>query len=252
MAVKNIHLCKRLKKQNCLTYLSFLTIESESKKISNRRLSNLSEVNNEKYFSKQFLNHTTMKFFLSVALAAIFMTGTVQAQQVSFGIKGGLNIYDIHNSNNINYDPVVGFHIGGLSHIHLTKHFALQPEVFYSTNGANYKSGGNDFRINLGYISVPVLVQYMFTNGLRVQAGPQVGFLVHAISKDNNIKENIREDINAVDFSLATGASYQVPNTGFGFDARFNLGLSDLNKNGTVKSTNRGVQLGVFYLFNKK
>jgi hypothetical protein len=50
---------------------------------------------------------------------------------------------------------------------------------------------------------------------------------------------------------MAAGASYLVPNTGFGFDARVNLGLTDINKDGNIKSTNRGFQLGVFYLFNK-
>lgn len=193
-----------------------------------------------------------MKFLLSAAMAVIIMTGAANAQKVSFGIKGGVNIYDIHNSNGIDYNPVVGLHAGVLSHIHLTKHFALQPEVVFSTNGANYRYTGNETRYNLGYINVPVLVQYMFNSGLRVQAGPQVGFLVHAVSKDNNFKENIREDLNAVDFGLATGASYQIPNTGFGFDARLNLGLTDINKNGTVRSTNRGLQLGVFYIFPKK
>ena len=193
-----------------------------------------------------------MKLLLSVALAAIIMTGTVQAQKVSFGIKGGLNIYDIHNTNNIDYTPVVGFHVGGLAHIHLTKHFALQPELVYSANGANYKYTNNDTRISLGYINMPVLLQYMFASGLRLQAGPQVSFLVHAVSRNNSIKENIIDDLNTVDFGLATGASYQVPNTGFGFDARFNLGLTDINKDGNIKSTNRGFQVGVFYLFHYK
>lgn len=192
-----------------------------------------------------------MKILLSLFLAAILMTGTANAQKVSFGIKGGVNIYNIHNSNTIDYNPVVGFHAGALAHIHLDKRFALQPEIFYSTSGANYKNGPFDTRYNLGYISVPVLLQYMFNNGLRLQAGPQLGFLVSAKSKTGDIKQDFKNDLNTVDFSLSTGASYLVPNTGFGFDARFNLGLSDINKEGTVRSYNRGLQLGVFYLFHK-
>jgi hypothetical protein len=92
----------------------------------------------------------------------------------------------------------------------------------------------------------------MFNNGFRLQAGPQLSFLTHAVVKDNSVKENISNDLNSVDFGLTTGASYQVPNTGLGFDARFNLGLTDINKNGTITSTNRGGQLGVFYLFKRK
>lgn len=193
-----------------------------------------------------------MKFLLSVLIATVFIAGSVNAQTVSFGVKGGLNVYNIHNASGPVYNPVVGLHAGVLSHIHLTKHFALQPEVVYSTSGGNYKYSNNDTRYNLGYINIPVLVQYMFDNGIRVQAGPQLGILVHAVSKDNTVKENIINDLNAVDFGFATGASYQVPKTGFGFDARYNLGLSDINKNGNIRSTNRGLQLGVFYLFNHK
>jgi len=192
-----------------------------------------------------------MKFLASIVLASLLMIGTATAQKVNFGIKGGLNVYNIHNSNGTNYDPVAGFHAGVLAHIHLSKRFALQPETFFSTNGANFKNGPFETKYNLGYIQVPVLLQYMILDGLRLQAGPQVGFLVSAKSKTGDLKEDFKNDVNSVDFGLATGASYLIPKTGFGFDARYNLGLSDINKNGSVKSTNRGFQLGVFYLFNK-
>lgn len=192
-----------------------------------------------------------MKFLLSVVIAATVLTGTANAQQAKFGIKGGLNVSDIRHSNGTNYEPVAGFHAGFLAHIHLTKRFALQPEAFYSTNGANYKSGPLDTRYNLGYIQVPVLLQYMFLNGIRVQAGPQLGFLVNAKSHSGDLKEDFKDDLKTVDFGLTTGASYLVPKTGFGFDARYNIGLSDINKDGNIKSSNRGFQLGVFYLFNK-
>jgi hypothetical protein len=193
-----------------------------------------------------------MKFLLSATLAVIILTATATAQRASFGIKGGLNLYNIHNSSGPVYDPVVGIHAGFLSHIHLTDHFALQPEAFFSINGAVYNNGNNSFRYHFGYVNIPVLLQYMFNNGFRLQAGPQLSFLTHAVVKDNSVKENISNDLNSVDFGLTTGASYQVPNTGLGFDARFNLGLTDINKNGTITSTNRGGQLGVFYLFKRK
>ncbi|MBK8496178.1 MAG: hypothetical protein IPL50_15075 [Chitinophagaceae bacterium] len=67
-----------------------------------------------------------MKFLLSAALVAFFMTGTVTAQEVSFGIKGGLNVYSIHNNDkSLDNRPVAGFHIGALSHIHLAEKFCI-------------------------------------------------------------------------------------------------------------------------------
>lgn len=82
----------------------------------------------------------------------------------------------------------------------------------------------------------------MFDNGFRLQAGPQLGFLV---SSDNN------DHWNPIDFALSVGASYVVPTTGFGIDLRYNHGISDINKSSDVKSTNRGIQIGLFYLLGR-
>lgn len=183
-----------------------------------------------------------MKFLIGL-ITAIMITGIASAQhgdapegRVSLGIKGGLNLYNVHNDNNVKYDQLTGYNFGLLGHIHLDKQFAIQPELVYSKQGA--KIGDNKY--DLDYINVPVLFQYMFDNGFRLQAGPQVGFLVSAENKD---------DLNPIDFALGFGASYVVPSTGFGIDARYNLGLSNINENSVVKSTNRGLQLGVFYIF---
>jgi hypothetical protein len=89
----------------------------------------------------------------------------------------------------------------------------------------------------------------MFDNGFRLQAGPQLGFLTSAKSKNNNNITDNKNDLNPIDFGVSIGASYVFPPTGFGIDARYNLGLSNINKNGTVNSTNRGIQLGIFYIF---
>lgn len=197
-----------------------------------------------------------MKFYVSVALAAILMTGTAGAQhrgqKVTFGIKGGLNLYNIHNNMGLAYDTRIGFHTGVIGHIHLVRQLALQPEIVYSVQGAKYKIDGAETTRQLGYINVPVLAQYMFDNGFRLQAGPQLGFLVNARSETNNASTDIKDNLNAVDLALSAGVGYVHPPTGFGVDARFNLGLGDMNENGNIRSTNRVFQVGVFYLFRRK
>ncbi len=197
-----------------------------------------------------------MKLHLSVALAAILIAGTVSAQSVNVGIKGGLNVYNINNDNGVsNYDTKPGFNLGVLGHIHLARQIALQPEVVFSTQGAKFKNQqGVDTKINLNYVNVPVLVQYMFDNGFRLQAGPQVGFLASAKRKTGSVEVNTKDNYKSIDFGLSAGVGYVHPPTGFGVDARYNLGLSDINDNNptNITSTNRGVQLGVFYLFNHK
>lgn len=188
-----------------------------------------------------------MKYLIGL-LTAILITGIAGAQHsdspkghVNIGIKGGVNVHNVYNDNNVKYDPRVGYHFGLLGHIHLSKELAVQPELVYSAQGAtNY---------NLDYINVPVLLQYMFDNGFRLQAGPQAGFLISAKSKNDNTTTDNKSDLKPIDIGLSIGASYIFPPTGVGVDARYNHGLSNINKSSTVNSTNRGFQVGVFYIF---
>jgi len=194
-----------------------------------------------------------MKFYLSMALALILGTLTTDAQHIhiNYGVKGGLNFYNIHNDKNSQYDTKVGFHLGVLGHIHLNKQIAIQPEIVYSAEGAKYTSGGVETKINLGYINIPVMLQYMFENGFRLEAGPQIGFLVSSKSETGGVSSDTNGNTRSVDFSLGMGAGY-IWSSGFGIDARYNLGLSNLNESSIVKSTNRGFQLGVFYQLGHK
>lgn len=193
-----------------------------------------------------------MKFYATTLLIAVLVTGAANAQHVNVGIKGGLNLYNINNDNNSEYDTKIGAHGGLIGHIHFTRQFALQPEIMYSAQGAKYTVAGVETKIKLGYINIPVMFQYMFNNGFRLQAGPQLGFLVNAKSENNITKTDIKDNMNTVDFAVALGIGYIHTPSGFGLDARYNLGLSNINKNGSVKSANRGFQLGVFYLFKHR
>ncbi len=183
-----------------------------------------------------------MKFLIGLFTAFLFTCvasgqhGNSPKGHVNLGIKGGITMYNIQNDDNAKYDQITGYNFGLLGHIHLNSQWAIQPELVYSNQGA--KNG--DINYKLDYINIPFLLQYMFDNGFRLQAGPQLGFLVNAENKDN---------LNPIDFGVGMGISYIVPSTGFGIDARYNHGLSNINKDDAVNSTNRGFQLGVFYIF---
>lgn len=192
-----------------------------------------------------------MKFYLIALATTLLVTTAVNAQDINIGVKGGLNVYNINNDNNSEYDSKLGFHAGLIGHIHLTRRFAVQPELVYSVQGAKYTNGGVESKLNLGYINIPVLLQYMFDNGFRLQAGPQLGFMLNAKTEVGNVKSDVKDNFKTVDFGLGFGAGY-VTTSGFGVDARYNLGLSNINENDAVKSTNRGFQLGVFYLLKHK
>ncbi|MCC5926948.1 MAG: hypothetical protein JJU41_10360 [Bacteroidetes bacterium] len=54
---------------------------------------------------------------------------------------------------------------------------------------------------------------------------------------------NIGTKIGLNSFTINSGSN-------FGIDLRYNLGLSDITKSSGSDATNRGLQIGVFYLFN--
>ena len=109
---------------------------------------------------------------------------------------------------------------------------------------------GIGLQINLNYINVPVLVQYMAGSGFRIETGPQAGFLVRAENKASGTGTEVGPNYKNIDFSWAFGAGYKFA-SGFGVDARYNLGLSDVSDVSTVETKNRAFQVGVFYQFKQ-
>ena len=187
-----------------------------------------------------------MKKLFSLLILTVYLNLVMVAQKgrAQFGIKGGVNVASLKVSDGNDYDARTGFHIGGLVHIHVDEHWAVQPELVFSTQGG--KSGNTN--LEFSYINIPVLLQYMTNSGFRVQTGPQLGFLVSAESEIGDVEVDIDDNLKSIDFSWAFGAGYLFA-SGFGIDARFNLGISDVNDNGPVEVRNRVFQFGLFYQF---
>jgi hypothetical protein len=193
-----------------------------------------------------------MKFYFILLVTVILSTGLASAQHVNFGIKGGLNAYTINSNGPAEYNVKPGFHVGILGHVHLANNFALQPELVYSRQGTRMMTGDSHSNYNLDYLNIPVLFQYMFDNGFRLQAGPQLGVLVNANRRHGDMNVNHKDDFRPLDLGATLGVSYVHPPTGFGVDARYNVGLNNINANAAYNSFNRGLQVGVFYLFKHK
>jgi hypothetical protein len=184
-----------------------------------------------------------------IFVATLFFMFNAKSQSAHFGIKGGMNASSLNFEGNSDMQTKIGFNAGILAHIHTGNEFwAFQPEAYYSSEGAKSKSNSN-VSTNLGYINVPVLVQYMFNNGFRLEAGPQVGFLISAKNKVNDNSTDIKDNLQSAVFSIPAGVGY-LTSTGLGFDARYNFGISNINKSTSGAKTRSNVfQFDIFYQF---
>lgn len=182
-------------------------------------------------------------------LCFVFITGNSisSAQHTSFGIKGGLNLASVDIDEIADFDSKTGLHVGGLAHIHISNHFAIQPELVLSCQGGEKP----DTRLKLTYINVPVVAQYMINDGFRLQTGPQLGFLINAEQKFGSIEVDQDKFYESIDLSWAVGAGYLF-SSGIGIDARYNIGLSDISEDESFNSKNRVFQVGLFYQFKNK
>ncbi len=185
-----------------------------------------------------------MKKLFGIVVSVLLFASIVAAQETHFGLKAGVNISSANVSPGSDFSSKAGLHIGGLAHIHLSRQFALQPEVVYSMQGGER----DDVKLKLNYINIPLLAQYMTASGFRLQTGPQLGLLVSGKTEDDDVERNIKDDLSSTDFSWTFGAGYLFP-SGLGVDARYNLGITDVWEGSSAKIKNSVFQFGLFYQF---
>ncbi|MEO7445828.1 MAG: porin family protein [Ferruginibacter sp.] len=190
-----------------------------------------------------------MKKMITALMATGIIMGSAFAQTMSVGVKAGANFANLKPEGSSPYSTKTDLHGGLLFHIHVTDKFAFQPEVVYSGQGAKSKVNSKD-KINLGYLNVPLLGQYMFSNGFRIETGPQAGILMSAKAKTSNVSTDIKDELNGFDLAWTAGLGYKSTG-GLGVDARYNFGLSNINKDDAAgKLKNNVIQVGLFYQFN--
>jgi opacity protein-like surface antigen len=204
------------------------------------------------------------KILLSAALAGISYFTHAQAgiDHIAYGVKGGLNLANVKGKDVEGTSTLLGFHGGVQANLPLAAGFSLQPELFYSSEGAKMKvqmpGDGDEIieataKTHLNYLNLPVLLQYQHASGAFAVTGPQIGYLLSAKVKMNGASEDVKESFNKINFGWTLGVGYVIPATSIGIDVRYNFGLAKLAKGvdgeAAGKAYSRTLQAGVFYRF---
>ncbi|MFC3157785.1 Outer membrane protein beta-barrel domain-containing protein [Chryseobacterium arachidis] len=220
-----------------------------------------------------------MKKILLLAAVAV-MGVSVSAQEFRFGPKAGYSFSNVKlkdNSNSETSDPVHTFYVGGLAEYKISDRFGLQGEVLYSPLGGKLNVAEVDPDDPTNFLNikakqtyhtllVPISAKYFITEGLSVSAGASFGVILSAKQKysadlglggvipgfelNSEDEMDIKDQMNTLNIAPFLGAEYMLEN-GLFFDARYNLGVSNLAKNTSdgEKMTNSFFQVGVGFKF---
>ena len=126
-----------------------------------------------------------MKKLFLIAMGALSVAYTTSAQdQLSFGLKVGMNYSNVYDSKGDDFeaDGKFGLATGAFLSIPIGKFVGLQPEVLFSQKG--FKGTGTIFGSSYtltrttNYIDVPLMVALKPTESLTLLAGPQFSYLM--------------------------------------------------------------------------
>jgi hypothetical protein len=184
------------------------------------------------------------KHVLTLILFCI-VAGHINAQSVTAGIKGGLNISDVSSMNG---DNRLSGHFGLFIHSRFNRNWAIQPELLYSGQGQQFVVINHEYTLALNYLQVPIMFQFYPAKQVFLEFGPQLGFLLSAKVKDDDNKTEVDESYKKVDAGLALGFGIQATPM-LGFYARYNAGLADITKNDNRDYFNRVGQIGMSIKF---
>ena len=181
--------------------------------------------------------------------------------QIDLGVKGGLNFPTLSGDSRQIYQNQTkfrtDFYVGGYANYKITDQISFQPELLYSKQGAGLKTNDNSkAKLITHNINIPLMGRYEIMDGLNVEFGPQLGFLVSAKEKYELGKENTKikatDNFKTFDFGLNFGAAYKITDE-LEINARFTKGLSNINDyypqtvNDNYKITNTYFSIGVAY-----
>jgi len=149
-------------------------------------------------------------FLLSMSIVLLFSINSINAQEYSFGVKGGLN-YSVGNDGSeiagslgqFSAESGVGYLFGGFGELTFNK-FLVRSEVFYSHVTSEFNFPDLALEYNISKINIPLLVGYNVYGPIDVYAGPSYQNITNFDFQ--NVEDKI--EINQKEFNAHFGIKF--------------------------------------------
>ncbi|GAA4412094.1 hypothetical protein GCM10023187_38680 [Nibrella viscosa] len=140
----------------------------------------------------------------------------------------------------------IDFQFGAIYQLRLNR-FVLQPEVLYAVKGGTFQvtrigsTTRETIRNNYNYMSVPLLVGWIPTPGIILQAGPEFSYALNTPDTNGPGSRN--------DLGIVVGAHYDFLDMleKFSLQVRYIHGLNDVSGNPLATYRNRALQVAIVY-----
>jgi opacity protein-like surface antigen len=181
-------------------------------------------------------------FLISISIIFFTYCAVVSAQKNQIGFIAGINIANLEEDDT-DFNSLTGFCVGGVIDFTLGEKVSLCLEPMYLQKGASEEEDGGTVDIKLAYIELPVLFKLQFGTGSTkpyLMAGPTIGLNLSADMEvgmgDLSLEVDFSELIETIDYGLAFGGgvSFAVGENSLFIEARYNLGLADIAKEGEI------------------
>lgn len=223
------------------------------------------------------------KILFATVISTMLFLPKLQAQEIKYGFRAGLNISDWAGDAAATIEDAVsltemfdtrsntGFHVGSYLEIPVGNRLVIEPALLYSRKGIRVEGRlpenlpGIFDLLNVNatvtnrahYIDMPLMARFYVGEGLNLFGGPQVSYLisnrlnVEAGALGFNVLNevlDIDEGFRKFDVGLTAGLGYQFAN-GLHINASYDFGLTSLDDQNRFDVHNRVAKVSVGYTF---
>lgn len=174
------------------------------------------------------MKYIKIKVLLLVCFVAF---SSLSAQDIEFGLKGGMNLSSMSIPDADDSNILPGFHAGVFTRVPIANsNFAIQPELLYSAKGLkamHSELSESETTYQLYYVDLPVNLIYNLAPDFYFQGGPYLGLLMNANASSESdllIDQPIdKQSFNKLDVGVGAGLGFSLNKIDIGFNYNFGL-----------------------------
>ena len=175
-----------------------------------------------------------------------------------FGLVAGMNMANL-SGEDIETDMKMGINGGVTAAFSLTDVMTLETGALYSRKRTQDENSSIKTSMDLSYIEIPLNIAYSVSNQISLMAGPYIGLLMSANSKQSgeflgetiDVELDIKDDITNMDFGINIGSSFSV-NESISVGAGYQLGLANIGSDDDLDATHTNIHIGMSYSFSRR